>query len=597
MAVMNILRASSPIFRQEISTPLAFYDSAQILGEAEGYSFRIDTPEEGLEYRICIGDLYPERSVGEEFGGAIWWKRDTYFESARGRVTVHLFSRSENSGEHWTRRIAVDVVVVPTKIGDARYDAMLESLRAISMGLVFDLLSKSRVLLGLSVMGKLSSRPASFELTVLNRLWSQLSGAIREISSQPQAVIAKSRIVEIPLETATVGREELNAMVARGLNPRHTLRLRGQRIKRRVNEESMDTSEHRTMAALLQLLSSRVADCGSRASAQAALLRSERPMRDVEIDGHNLYRETDIAKLDRLQGAIAESKLIQQQMRLALALPPFRGLHPRLGSLNTPIFNHVLSYKRFRDESLAYLRNAVAVLDEGVEERSKATHRMYEQWVFLQVLAALREVGLIPMSQEALLSKSLRNRFTIDLDRGTRVIFQSRDGRSVSVRYEPWIYPKGVAQAAHDSVYKGKRGDVPWSPDLLIEIFSADGAGATQAEYAVVIDAKYSNVITEDQKRSVSKYFDIRGVEDDRPLVKQVWIVHPGDEDVTPWDDAISWTNVGPDRPQSEMISGTVGMSPPTEVTEISSDNVNAALLDFIRSLLRYLRLIPFDAA
>jgi hypothetical protein len=273
-----------------------------------------------------------------------------------------------------------------------------------------------------------------------------------------------------------------------------------------------------------------------------------------------------------------------------MSLPLFEGIHPKIAGLVTPVFTHVVSYRRLRDDVIKYFRSTVALLDTGIEERSKATQRMYEQWVFLQLIASMRLVGLQPVSQESLLSRSQQNRFTIDFDRGTRVEFRAHDGRAVIVRYEPWVHPKGTATKAGETLYRGIVGDVAWSPDVLIEVFSGSG-DSSQAQYALVVDAKYSKVVRESQRQGVSKYNYIRGIVDDRPVVKQVWIAHPATEGITPWDDAVVWTSDGPNRPYDEIINGSIGALPPEQGAEVVFGDLNEKMVEFVRSLCRYLRL------
>jgi hypothetical protein len=597
MAVMVLLRGLAVLSRQAIPTSSAIFECSGAIGEEERLQFRVEEPEDGITYRLIIGDFAPDESVGKEFAGQIWWRPEKYFESSRGSVPVHLESRRVDTADVWQRRMTLTVAAIPTKLGEGRYEAMLESLRAVSVGLVFDLLSKSSIFLGSRANEGISTRPASSELGFLSHLWGRISDALREIASQPQLRITSTRIVEVPLRTAMVGRDELNALVRKGFIPGRTLYSHGINVRRYLREESNDTPEHHTIAALIQLLYFRVRDCERRALAQAQLLRSERPMRDFRIDGQNLYLDADVPKLERLQNAIAEAQTIEEQMRLAMASPLLRGIAPRIGNFNTPVFNHVVSYRRFRDETLGYFHSSVAILAEGVEERLKATHRMYEQWIFLQVLASLREVGLSATSQSALLSQSAHQRFTIDFERGTQVLFLAQDGRSLRVRYEPWVLPKTLAEARNESVYKGRKGEVPWSPDLLIEVFSAGRPSARQPEYAVVIDAKYSRTISGEQQNGVRKYDEIRGIEDGRPVVKQVWIAHPGDAGARPWDDAVTWTRTGPDRPVSENVYGTFCASPPDDVGSEGIQEPNEDVVDFIRSLCLYLNLIPPDSA
>ena len=257
-----------------------------------------------------------------------------------------------------------------------------------------------------------------------------------------------------------------------------------------------------------------------------------------------------------------------------------------------PIFSNVVPYRRFRDELLRYLGASLAILDEGLEERAKSTGRMYEQWIFLQVLAALRECGLSPLSQEGLLTRSRRHRFTIDIERGTRVSFRCPDGRSVNVRYEPWVHPVTLARSLHDTVYRGRSGENSWCPDVLIEVLASSSDRTASLDYAIVIDAKYTSRINPRHQDGVRKYNEIRSTDDDRPVVKQVWLAHPSDEGITPWDEAVEWTSAGPSRPQNEIVNGTLGVMPPATppVGDVGSP-VNEILLEFAKGILAYLNI------
>jgi hypothetical protein len=75
--------------------------------------------------------------------------------------------------------------------------------------------------------------------------------------------------------------------------------------------------------------------------------------------------------------------------------------------------------------------------------------------------------------------------------------------------------------------------------------------------------------------------------------VKQVWLAHPSASKITPWDEAVDWTDLGPNRPQTENVNGTLGVMPPTiSVTEGSDSIVNETLLDFVKGNLAYLNII-----
>jgi len=161
------------------------------VSEVDVCGFSLSCPECDTEYQVRIGDEVPDDATGRDFGLIVLWSEGVYFESARGRVPVQLRSREQGSAREWRVRAQFFVNVLPSKLGEERYQAMFEDLRAVSTGLVFDLLSKSRLNLGLSKKGSLSSRPANAELSVLERLWASVSYALQQIATQPMAGCAR----------------------------------------------------------------------------------------------------------------------------------------------------------------------------------------------------------------------------------------------------------------------------------------------------------------------------------------------------------------------------------------------------------------------
>jgi len=108
-----------------------------------------------------------------------------------------------------------------------------------------------------------------------------------------------------------------------------------------------------------------------------------------------------------------------------------------------------------------------------------------------------------------------------------------------------------------------------------------------------VVDAKYTSRITPRHQDGVRKYNEIRSTNDDRPVVKQVWLAHPGDIRIAPWDEAVEWTELGPNRPQNEIINGTLGIIPPSSpATEAGDSAVNETMLDFAKGILVYLGIV-----
>lgn len=566
------------------------------VGELDLCGFSVATPELDTEYEVRIGDEEPDEPAGQNFEHIVSWKLARYFESARGRVSVHLLSRTIESSEDWQERARFTVNVLPAKLGEERYEAMFEDLRAVSVGLVFDLLSKSRINLGLAGVGALSSRPANAELVVLDRLWSSVSFTLQQIAVQPMAGLRLARERRLVWGSERLGGTGLRELAASGVDPRRSDTPRPFYALTDRIRETFDIAEHRTIVGFLRFLRDRVADCASRAEEHILAIQKERPFRDVDqADGSNLFRDLDNPKMERLRLAGLRAKCLGESIQSALRLGFLRGLNGELRAPYGPVFSNVVPYRRFREEMLRYLGTSLAILDEGVEERTKSTGRMYEQWIFLQILAAFRACGLSPMSQEGLLTRTRRHRFTIDLERGTRVFFRCPDRRTLAIRYEPWIHPATLARSLHDTVYRGRSGENSWCPDVLIEVLteSNDRSQAAHLDYAIVVDAKYTSRITPQHQNGVRKYNEIRSTSDDRPVVKQVWLAHPSESNIAPWDEAVEWTELGPNRPQNEIINGTLGIMPPTSpATEAGDSAVNETMLDFAKGILAYLGIV-----
>ena len=406
-------------------------------------------------------------------------------------------------------------------------------------GLVFDLLSKSRLKLGLAGVGALSSRPANAELVVLERLWSSVSFTLQQIAVQPMTGLRLARERRLVWGSERLGGMGLRELAASGVDPRRADMPRPFYALQDRIRETFDIAEHRTIVGFLQFLRDRVADCDRRAEEHILAIQKERPFRDVnQADGSNLFRDLDNPKMERLRQASLRAKYLEERIKSALRLGFLRGLSGDLRASYGPVFSNVVPYRRFRDEMMRYLGASLAILDEGVEERTKSTGRMYGQWIFLQTLAAFRACGMSPMSQEGLLTRSRRHRFTIDLERETRVFFRCPDGRTLSIRYEPWIHPATLARSLHDTVYRGRSGENSWCPDVLIEVLteSNDRSQPARLDYAIVVDAKYTSRITPRHQDGVRKYNEIRSTGDDRPVVKQVWLAYPSDSNIAPWD-------------------------------------------------------------
>jgi len=200
---------------------------------------------------------------------------------------------------------------------------------------------------------------------------------------------------------------------------------------------------------------------------------------------------------------------------------------------------------------------------------------------------------------QGLLRRATTHRFTLDIDRNTRLLFRAGEGRAISVRYEPWVLPAQLARERGDSVYRGRAGDTAWSPDVLVEVLRDHDAGdrSLDVEYAIVVDAKYSRRIEPRHWAHTDKYLQIRSTNTDRQAVKQVWLAYPSDEvTISCRDSAVKWTDEGPSCSRDETVQGTLGLLPPEAPPKegaVTVEESSGTAGVFVRGLLRYLGLQP----
>src|SRR5690606_21594577 len=115
------------------------------VNETESIGFHIVAPEPDAEYRLLIGTEPAggdeDTAIGGAIGETVQWPAEAYFESARGPTPVRVQSR--RPGAPWDARGGFVVDTVPGKLGETRYRALYEGLRATSPSLVRDVHGKS----------------------------------------------------------------------------------------------------------------------------------------------------------------------------------------------------------------------------------------------------------------------------------------------------------------------------------------------------------------------------------------------------------------------------------------------------------------------
>jgi hypothetical protein len=425
-----------------------------------------------------------------------------------------------------------------------------------------------------------------------------MAPALRELETSAVGALRRRRDVRPCWGDRRLTSRTLNDFARLGVDPRRgsvqwPLMAREERL-----EEHTDTIEHRAIAGFLQLLVLRARWCRQSALEQARAMERDRRFRDQRVrDGPTLYELEDVPRLNRLRHAAHRALALERSVQRSQSLSFLEGVRPVLALPETPIFTHVAAYRRLLRTMVRYLRSSVLLLDTGAEERLKATSRMYEQWVFLQILSALHHAGLRCGGTEGILRQVTVDRFTLDIDRGAELMFEGRDGRRLKVRYEPWILSRDEARARGDSVYQGRARAAPWCPDILVEV-GAMSNGATPGfvvEYAFVIDAKYTRRLKPAAWYDTEKYREIRSATDRRQVVKQIWLAYPDvSARILPRDPSVTWGVAGPDCSREDMIQGSLGLVPDEGCDEDAVqleelDHPNPIAQDFVNGMLRYL--------
>lgn len=565
-----------------------------VVAETDRIAFELSPREPDLEYQIRIGDFpLPKPHHGRK---SVEWADDAHFDSARGRTLVTVVSReADGPGERWVARGSFDVWVCPGKLTEDSYRRMFDDLARLSGGLVFDLVAKSVAGMGESATsrGAVSARSPQMELRILDRLWSDFSRVLTEIMLQPETNLVARREMTACHGAERIAPEELVRVAARGIDPRKRETPRPFTAELTIMRQSVDTPEHRAIAAFLDLILERARECLARARHEIREINKDRWFRDRgRPGGQSLYEAVDAPRVARLENAAVLADRLASQIRMARrSFPVAAALRSLREAGDSPVFRNIRHYHHAWRLMVGYLNSLIVAVDAGAEERTKQTWRMYEQWTFMQLASAFRRAGLRCSSQRDFVSTLSRNRFTVDLQRGTKLVFTAPDGRCVVMRYEPWVFSKKVAADLGETVYQGNEGEVPWSPDVLIEFMRPGDHGSLELEYALVVDAKYVRHLRDSHREQCLKYMKIRSVATGEAIVRQVWLANPAADGMVLDDDAIAWTAFGPTARRHEVVMGSLGLTPDSGYFD-SEEGSAATALEFVTGILAY---IGFD--
>ena len=552
--------------------------------ETTRIGFEVDDYEEGVTYQITVGDI-PIAEPPQERRSRLEWQASPCLDGASGVTPISL--RDAANGDILARTLAL---VEPSKLTANAYDAMFEDMRRISVELLLDLISKSRLALAQlpsSRDGGVQPLTARLELSQIRRFWKRFSPILADILEDPHTELRPRQVIRQLRPGERLTPDVLRRFAQRGLAARDAVQSGGL-MELATAVQDRNTCENRVIVAFMNLLRRRVDRSLRRA-------RSEREMR---LARKRSYGSADAAlarfiqlredpKIARLQEIIDACESTMTEIHRAMqsfAVPVTRmGRQDFLASFNGPFFRSHPQYARAARLMLAFLNNTAIVVEQGDAEGAKSIETIFEQWVFFQVSAALQAAGLSCISHNSIFEPIARDRFSVDLDRNAAIDFETPDKRIVRLRYEPTILPREAAQGI-DSLYRGNSAS-PWTPDIVLEILtpSADLRDYRLA-YAAVIDAKYTTVGNVwDRLQKIEKYREIRSVDTDSQIARQVWVAAPISASLQPRDEAVTWSSSGDVGANAlDVILGVIGADP------ADRDQTGATLKAFVLGLLTH---------
>jgi hypothetical protein len=585
-----------------------------VVNEQQLYGFEITPRLPDTEFGLWIGDLEAGSSirgdgqnattVGFARGRFVLWDDAGYFEGSRGVVWIRICSRSVGN-QSWDDLAFIAVVVTSSKLSEERYATMFNQMAGLASGLVLDLVSKmTRSLNVLPSNVRPQVHSSAVELRLLESLWPTIARCLRQIAYEPAVKLNRKPSLSRCWGSERIESRALVSMARQGVSPGNgSLQVPFKTQIARISEDT-DTTEHRLIRGFIQLLHSRARDCERDLHRHIESIEADRIWRDrSQPNRPSLYIQEDVPRLEKLNNRLQRTRTLILQLRHAAEMPFLKNVRSEFSLESTPVFASIEPYRRIRHEMLKFLRSGLIVLDHGADERVKSTSRLYEQWVFLQIVSAMKHLGLECLGQQGVLHSTRRFRFTLDLDRDARVSFSAQGGRSIVVRYEPWVMPQLQAVQNRDTVYRGTKGSSAWSPDVLIEFLGCGGlpGEAAPVEYAVVVDAKYTAAIRNHHWNDTSKYLQIRATATKKQVVRQQWLAYPGgdqpdDAPVKMQDTSISWTERGPSCAIDDRFGASLQLAPPMSNPEYSPIDgwivrPEDSAVTFVRGLLRFMEI------
>ena len=561
--------------------------------ETQRIGFAVENSESEDDFLISIGDQTLSNDLRHRLRREVQWELSPCLDGANGVTPIVLHQSSD--GRVLAR---ANALVEPSKFSSQAYERMFEAITRISIELLLDLVTKSRLNLATSIYtpAQMSAMTVSarLELSRIRRFWRGFSGVLSQLLDSPVVKMQSHLAVRRHRPGERVGHETVRRLTASGRPVKRAIQD-GFLLALPTVTTTTDTIENRVIVGFIDLLRKRLL------RSRAVAVREQKSVRakmDNYVDGdpalYNFVLKREAPRISKLLESIELIDGLALEMSRAkqcFDISNFRQQSSSpLADLDTPVFRNHPTYARAALSIRTFLTQTAMVVEQGGDEGAKGIETLYEQWVFFETCAALRVAGLSCISHKSLFEPISRNRFSVDVDRNAAVVFEAPDGRRVSVRYEPTILPQQAALGI-DTLYRGN-AQTPWTPDIVLEVLEQrTGPIDYRLVYAVVIDAKYTKRYNLNRKLDeISRYQEIRSVATGKQIVRQVWVAAPVETMIMPRDETILWSAYGEvEADPADVILGSVGVDPATpEETTTTMTSFVLGILNHSREFAAY---------
>ena len=381
--------------------------------ETAQVGFEVDDYDEQASYQILIGDI-PLTHEPLARRARLEWPASRCLDGASGITPISL--RDARTGVVLARSLAL---VEPSKLSASAYETMFDDMRRISVELLLDLVSKSRLALLQGTPPRHSGvQPltARLELAQIRRFWTQFSSILAGILEEPHAELRTCSKIRRPRSGERLNSGLLRRLAQQGRGPREAVRS-GRLLELPTAISDRNTLENRVLVAFIALLHRRMERSLRRAKAECDMrvdkLRSYGPA-DAALK--RFVERREVPRIAKLREIVEASEEVLTEMHRAirsLAVPVERMMQQDLlTSFESPIFRSHPHYARAAQLMRGFLNTTSIVVEQGDAEGAKPIETIFEQWVFFQISAALQAAGLSCISHNSIFEPIARDRFS-----------------------------------------------------------------------------------------------------------------------------------------------------------------------------------------